>query len=126
MKEKEALIVKDDHICPIAKTYCDNECCPVGSICNISSIIEDGISDTLPQTTRTMTKEKEKAIDLIAKIEIELADIRVYKGIVKKLALIGVDEIIKECCKSSEKKDAKYQDERINYWQQVKHEINNL
>jgi hypothetical protein len=41
----------------------------------------------------------------------------------KECALIAVDEIIKECCKSSEKKDAKYQDERINYWQQVKHEI---
>jgi len=41
-------------------------------------------------------------------------------------AVITVDEILKECCKSSEKKDAKYQDERINYWQQVKHEINNL
>lgn len=54
-----------------------------------------------------MTKEKEKAIDLIAKVEIELADIRVYRGIVKKLALIAVDEIIKECCKSSEKKRCK-------------------
>ena len=64
MKEKEALIVKDDHICPIAKTYCDNECCPVGSICNISSIIEDGISDTLPQTTRTM-KQQLTAVEYI-------------------------------------------------------------
>jgi hypothetical protein len=44
----------------------------------------------------------------------------------KQCALIAVDEIIKECCKSSEKKDAKYQDERINYWQQVKHEIENI
>jgi hypothetical protein len=41
----------------------------------------------------------------------------------KQCALVAVDEIIKECCKSSEKKDAKYQDERINYWQQVKHEM---
>jgi hypothetical protein len=65
-----------------------------------------------------MTKEKEKAIDLIAKVEIELADIRVYKGIVKKLALIGVDEVINSMTVATSV--------HLPYWQQVKHEINNL
>jgi hypothetical protein len=65
----------------------------------------------------------EKAVELVNKY------LQIYDGRVsfaKQCALIAVDEIIKECCKSSEKKDAKYQDERINYWQQVKHEIENL
>jgi hypothetical protein len=87
MKEKEALIVKDDHICPIAKTYCDNECCPVGSICNISSIIEDGISDTLPQTTRTMTEEivRESEVDFSYVVDFG----KNGQGITNELVLIG-------------------------------------
>ena len=44
----------------------------------------------------------------------------------KQCALIAVDEIILEQCKSSELKDAKYQDERLHYWQEVKQEIENL
>ena len=34
--EKEKLIVKDDMICPITNQHCDDECCTVGSECNIS------------------------------------------------------------------------------------------
>jgi len=44
----------------------------------------------------------------------------------KKCALIAVDQIILEQCKSSELKDARYQDERINYWNEVKQEIKNI
>ena len=44
----------------------------------------------------------------------------------KKSALIAVDEILLEQCKSSELKDAKYQLERIDYWMQVKTELLNL
>jgi len=29
-------IVKDDMICPVTKSHCDDECCPVGSTCNMS------------------------------------------------------------------------------------------
>jgi energy-converting hydrogenase Eha subunit G len=65
-----------------------------------------------------MTKEKEKAIDLIAKVEIELADIRVYRGTVKKLALIAVDEVINSMTVATSV--------HLPYWQQVKHEIENL
>jgi hypothetical protein len=71
---------------------------------------------------------KEKADELVKKMYIvhsnSASDITLYFA--KRSALFAVDEIIKECCKSSEKKDAKYQDERINYWQQVKQEIEKL
>ena len=80
---------------------------------------------------------KEKAKELFDKMQSQTFSYQKYAGAHysieeigweagKKCALIAVDEIIKECCKSSEKKDAKYQDERINYWQQVKHEIENI
>jgi hypothetical protein len=35
--EKKDYIVKDDMICPVTKAHCDDECCPVGSTCNMSS-----------------------------------------------------------------------------------------
>ncbi len=40
--KKNQLRVKEDMICPINKIHCDDECCTVGSICNIS---ENEISD---------------------------------------------------------------------------------
>ena len=36
MKEQD-YIVKDDMICPVTKAHCDDECCPVGSTCNMSN-----------------------------------------------------------------------------------------
>jgi len=36
MQEKD-YIVKEDMICPVTKAHCDDECCPVGSTCNISN-----------------------------------------------------------------------------------------
>jgi hypothetical protein len=44
----------------------------------------------------------------------------------KKCAIICVDEIILEQCKSSELKNAVYQAERIDYWQDVLTELNKL
>ena len=71
-------------------------------------------------------QEKEKY--LVNKYYVELKEHKGYYDLEMAIhcAFIAVDGIIKECCKSSEKKDAKYQDEQINYWQQVKHEIENL
>jgi hypothetical protein len=73
---------------------------------------------------------KEKAQELFDKYNLSFAGVisneEDWEFLAKQCAWIAVDEIIKECCKSSEKKDAKYQDERINYWQQVKHEIENI
>lgn len=36
-KGKQDYIVKDDMICPVTKAHCDDECCPVGSTCNMSN-----------------------------------------------------------------------------------------
>lgn len=68
--------------------------------------------------------EEDKAKELIEKFalytntEEELED-------AKQCATITVDQIILEQCKSSELKDAKYQAERIDYWQEVKTIITN-
>lgn len=34
--ENEKFIVGEDMICPITKQHCDDECCTVGSECNVS------------------------------------------------------------------------------------------
>jgi hypothetical protein len=44
----------------------------------------------------------------------------------KQCALICVNEIIKEHCHESEHKDPLAQDRWIDYWQEVKQEINKL
>ena len=45
MKEQD-YIVKEDMICPVTKAHCDDECCPVGSTCNMSNdeILDSGNS----------------------------------------------------------------------------------
>ena len=35
---QNTFIVKDDMICPVNKKHCNDECCSVGSICNLSGI----------------------------------------------------------------------------------------
>ena len=75
---------------------------------------------------------KEKAEELVNKFHpFTYTAVHAYKtsgeyADTKKCALIAVDQIILEQCKSSELKDARYQDERIHYWQQVKQEIEKL
>ncbi len=76
---------------------------------------------------------QEKAIELIAKIEMELVDIRVYIGTIKKLALIAVDECIKHEKQIVEQiKSLQLSNSFIaiinegSFWEQVKHEINNI
>ena len=44
----------------------------------------------------------------------------------KQCALISVNEVILEQCKSSEFKNPIYQDERLRYWNEVKQEIEKL
>lgn len=41
-------IVKEDMICPISKNHCDDECCTVGSECNISGDIRGIINIQTP------------------------------------------------------------------------------
>jgi hypothetical protein len=35
--QEQDYIVKEDMICPVTKAHCDDECCPVGSTCNMSN-----------------------------------------------------------------------------------------
>jgi hypothetical protein len=44
--QEQDYIVKEDMICPVTKAHCDDECCPVGSTCNMSSeeIVDSGIT----------------------------------------------------------------------------------
>jgi DNA/RNA endonuclease G (NUC1) len=69
----------------------------------------------------TMTA-KERAEDLVSKFFFLTENLENQK----KCALTTADQIILEQCKSSEKKDAKYQDERLSYWFEVKREIENI
>ena len=65
-------------------------------------------------------KAKEKAFELILKIEKEIIDNRVYRGTIKKLALIAVDEILEMDLPILEEEA----DQFYEYWHEVKHEIN--
>lgn len=74
---------------------------------------------------------KEKAEELVNRFmdikNVKLSDYSViYLPTAKHCALIAVDEVILEQCKSSELKNPRYQDERLRYWQEVKQEIENL
>ncbi len=69
---------------------------------------------------------KEKAEQLIETFRMNVLD---YEGCgindhkAKQCALIAVDELILEQCKGRGNTDARYQDERLRYWQEVKQEI---
>ena len=72
---------------------------------------------------------RQRAEELVDKFRMNVLDyegcsINTHKA--KQCALICVNQIILEQCKSSELKDAKYQDERIRYWMEVKQEIEKL
>lgn len=43
MEAEKDYTVKEDMICPITKSHCDDECCPVGATCNMSDM---NISDS--------------------------------------------------------------------------------
>ena len=68
---------------------------------------------------------KEKALELIQKYNLVVLDTALggSNQRVKQCALIAVNEVTLEQCKSSELKDPRYQDERLMYWNEVKQEI---
>ena len=122
------------YICPQTKKQCDDECCVSAEDCHaeaINSIISNCEPEQLNKNKMTAV---EKAFELILKIETELIDNRVYRGTIKKLALIQVDEIMKAPFENSylelvpdDAPDSDwYWDEFRKYWEEVKHEINNL
>lgn len=69
---------------------------------------------------------KEKAEQLIETFRMNVLD---YEGCsindhkAKQCALILVEEVILEQCKGRGNTDARHQDERLGYWQEVKQEI---
>jgi hypothetical protein len=67
---------------------------------------------------------KEKAYELILKVEKQLIGNQVYRGTTKKLALIAVDEIINSNPHSNPLNTHGFS--TMAYWQEVKHQIENI
>ena len=74
----------------------------------------------------TQKERAENLVDMFRETIMSFLSDNMKNQNAKRCALISVDQIILEQCKSSELKDPKYQDERIRYWQQVKQEIEKL
>lgn len=55
----EDFIVKEDMICPVLNVHCDDECCTIGSICNVSSLLDKTIGppDENPPTSPKVPEE---------------------------------------------------------------------
>ena len=73
---------------------------------------------------------KNKAIELVEKYIIgdfnEFEYVWISDNGAKKCAIIAVDEIIEECYKRSGGDNNTWDRERINFWTEVKREIENL
>jgi hypothetical protein len=52
--EVKPMQVREDMICPVTKQHCDDECCPVGAICNLSS---DSLISS-PESTEVESQEE--------------------------------------------------------------------
>jgi len=64
MEEKD-YIVKDDMICPVTKAHCDDECCPVGSTCNMSSeVIVDSETSFFSEEFKEKMESRRKELNL--------------------------------------------------------------
>jgi hypothetical protein len=63
--EKKDYIVKDDMICPVTKAHCDDECCPVGSTCNMSSeVILDSETSFFSEGFKEKMEARRKELNL--------------------------------------------------------------
>jgi len=76
---------------------------------------------------------QEKAIDLVdayrfilIQSETEAGEEILCTSIAIECALTNVTQLLLETCKSSEKKDPRYQDERLQYWYEVREEIKKI
>jgi hypothetical protein len=64
MEEKD-YIVKDDMICPVTKAHCDDECCPVGSTCNMSGeVIVDSETSFFSEEFKEKMESRRKELNL--------------------------------------------------------------
>jgi hypothetical protein len=76
---------------------------------------------------------KDKARDLVdayrfilTQSETEAGEEILCTSIAIECALTNVTQMLLETCKNSEKKDPRYQEERIQYWFEVREEIKKL
>ena len=76
---------------------------------------------------------KDKARDLVdayrfilIQSETEAGEEILCTSIAIECALTNVTQMLLETCKNSEKKDPRYQEERIQYWFEVREEIKKL
>jgi hypothetical protein len=67
----EKFRVKEDMICPVNKIHCDDECCTVGSICNISGddFKEFNATETLASSVRNKLGRLSTLIQVIEDIK---------------------------------------------------------
>jgi hypothetical protein len=64
MEEKD-YTVKADMICPVTKAHCDDECCPVGSTCNMSSeVIVDSEASFFSEEFKEKMEARRKELNL--------------------------------------------------------------
>lgn len=81
---KEDFIVKEDMICPVSKKHCDDECFPVGAVCNISSdeitnCLEEGCNE---KETNFLIQEEQPVSDFDKVVHETIEDIK-HKLVVK-------------------------------------------
>lgn len=83
-----SLIVKEDMICPLTKYYCDDECCTVGSTCNlVDSVLTTGYYPNVSNTNSNVanvTNDRSQAYigtKIVKAYEmVEYEFLRLYKG----------------------------------------------
>jgi hypothetical protein len=76
---------------------------------------------------------KDKARDLVdvyrfilTQSETEAGEEILCTSIAIECALTNVTQMLLETCKNSDKKDPRYQDERLQYWYEVREEIKKI
>jgi hypothetical protein len=57
-------IVKEDMICPITNNHCEDECCTVGSICNLRDIESGKILAAMDVSDSGILTGKQKYSDI--------------------------------------------------------------
>lgn len=63
---------------------------------------------------------------ILIQSETDVSEEILCTSIAIECALTNVTQILLETCKSSEKKDPRYQDERLQYWFEVREEIKKI
>jgi len=65
MENTNEFIVGENMICPISKKHCDDECCPVGSQCNLSGDIGETMENTIEQDDYILITSSSKNVQKV-------------------------------------------------------------